>query len=148
MPFCGSIGFIRFFIDMLLAVLMPILMAHPCVLLRMVSFASPTHLPVMVVMSRTTSSIDVKLLLAIDAMVRPFQLRLAMMRSVLEISRPFFACPQQPIEQFIAIERFNRIVFFYYHQWCRFNNLIGRKPFSTAHTLSAPADFFILIRRS
>ena len=62
--------------------------------------------------------------------------------------RPFFACPQQPIEQFIAIERFNRIVCFYYHQWRRFNNLIGRKPFSTAHTLSAPADFFILIRRS
>ena len=85
MPFCGSIGFIRFFIDMLLAVLMPMLMAHPCVLLRMVSFANPTHLPAMVVMSRTTSSIDVKSLLAIDAMVRPFQLRLAMMRSVLEI---------------------------------------------------------------
>ena len=70
---------------MLLAVLMPMLMAQPCVLLRMVSFANPTHLPAMVVMSRTTSSIDVKLLLAIDAMVRPFQLRLAMMRSVLEI---------------------------------------------------------------
>ena len=85
MPFCGSIGFIRFFIDMLLAVLMPMLMAQPCVLLRMVSFANPTHLLAMVVMSRTMSSIDVKLLLAIDAMVRPFQLRLAMMRSVLEI---------------------------------------------------------------
>ena len=70
---------------MLLAVLMPMLMAQPCVLLRMVSFANPTHLHAMVVMSRTTSSIDVKLLLAIDAMVRPFQLRLAMMRSVLEI---------------------------------------------------------------
>ena len=92
MPFCGSIGFIRFFIDMLLAVLMPMLMAQPCVLLRMVSFASPTHLPAMVVMSRTTSSIDVKSLLAIDAMVRPFQLRLAMMSAVRESVAVVAAC--------------------------------------------------------
>ena len=56
--------------------------------------------------------------------------------------------PEKTFEQLVAIECFYRSIFLEHHQRRWLHDLIGCEPFPAAHTLPAPTDFFILIRRS
>lgn len=79
MPRAGKDRVAIFFNAVVLGVLIAMFIDQPCVLFRIDNFANPKHLPAIVEISFITSSIDVKLSFASDAIVCPFQLRLAMM---------------------------------------------------------------------